>query len=42
MHKLAMVRILNTELICDYPIFYKFIQVRENQEDQAVSLATEA
>ena len=38
MVKLAIANILNTKIIQDYPIF-KFMQVHENKEDQAVSLA---
>ena len=36
--KLAMGNLFNTELIRDDPIFFNFMQVHENEEDQAVIL----
>ena len=36
-----MEKLLNSEFILDNPIF-KFMQVHENKEDQAVSLAKES
>ena len=39
---LALQNILKYGLICDYPIFYKFIQVHENKEDKNVILSTKA
>ena len=41
MRTLAMEKFFNTELFCDYPIFYKFMQIHENEKDQAVSLSKE-
>ena len=38
MFKLAMAHLKNPELIQDESIFFKFIQVHENKEDQAVTL----
>ena len=38
MLKLAMINILNIELIYDDPNFYKFMQVYETKEDQYVIL----
>ena len=35
-----MANILNHELICDHPTFYKFMQNFENENFQAVSLVT--
>ena len=40
--KLSMENILNTELIRYDSIFFKFMQVHENEEDQDVSVAKEA
>ena len=36
-----MSNLLNTELIQYYPIFFKNMQVHENEEDQALSLSKE-
>ena len=41
MFVLAMAKLLNTELIWDDPIVFKFIQIHENEEYQAVSLTKE-
>ena len=42
MLKLAMKKLLNTELFPDDPNFSKFMQVHENEENQSVSLSKEA
>ena len=42
MLKFAMIKLLNTELIQDVPIFFKFMQVHVNKEGQAISLAKQA
>ena len=42
MLKLAMENILIPELIWDNSIFFKFMQVHENEEDQAIILSKEA
>ena len=42
MLKLEMENILHSELICNGPNFYRFMQVHENEEDQAIILSTES
>ena len=37
-----MAKPLNTKLVSDYPYVHKFIQVRENEEDEYVCLLTES
>ena len=41
MLRLATEKLLNLKLIWDNPICFKFMQVHENEEDQAASLTKE-
>ena len=39
MHKFEMAKLLNIKLIRDDPKHFKLMQIHENEEDKAVSLA---